>query len=331
MNVKNKNVIKIILDIIMSALLVLMFNKNVISLDFHEIGGLFLCCFILIHKLLNWKWIVAVSKKIFSKDLAFKLRFSYIIDFLLLISMTTILVSGISISKVVFTGISLPGGNFKVLHYFASALSLILVGIHIGLHWGFVMGMFKKYVKIPAAIAKPISIILVIAVVLFGSYSMFTSNFSRWLTAPFTTNNIKGRQPPADFDFKTDVSDSSTSNSTIDSNVNSRSQSTDNIQQNQQSQDRNQNSTNKTKPGNKAFGKGERPSGEDFHPKGERMAPDGKSFPSGGKHGPQGGSSNVLSVILSFTSIIGFFAAITYYCEKLLRRSKKRSQVIIEN
>ena len=58
LKVKNLNIIKIALDIIMSALLVLMFNKNVISMEFHEIGGLIVCCFILIHKLLNWKFAV---------------------------------------------------------------------------------------------------------------------------------------------------------------------------------------------------------------------------------------------------------------------------------
>lgn len=286
LKIKNKNLIKIVLDIILSALLVLMFNKNVISLNFHEIGGLFLGGFILIHNLLNWKWIVAVSKKIFSKDLAFKLRLGYILNFLLLITMALIIVSGIFISKTLFTGISLHGGNWKIIHYAAAALSLILVGIHIGLHWGFIIGMFKKYIKIPTAIAKPISIILVIAVVLFGSYSMFTSNFRMWITAPFTSTQMEGGQRPMNFDLQTDVDDS-------------------------------------TKPnGDKAFGKGERPSGEGLPQKGDR------TFLGGGEHG---GSSSVLSVILTFTSIMGVFATITYYCEKLIKRRKKPSQAIIQN
>jgi len=310
--IKNLNVIKIIFDIILSVLLVLMFNKTVISMEFHEIGGLILCAFFVIHILLNRKWIVSVSKKLFSKDLAFKLRFGYVIDFLLLIAMSAVLVSGIFISKVVFTGISVHSGSWKIIHFFAAALLLVLVGIHVGLHWGFVTGMFKKYVKLPGAIAKPVSIILVSAVVLFGSYSVATSNFNSWLTAPFTANQMKGGQPPLNF-----TPDSNTEGLSADSNTNNSSQksdtgnATDNIEQNQQNQDQNQ-TLDKNESGPKQDGK---------------MPPDGRGFPGDRE---RGGDSNALNVILTFTSIIGVFAAITYYCEKLLRR-KKQSHAIIQN
>jgi hypothetical protein len=350
LQIKNKNLFKIIFDIIMSVLLVLMFNKNVISLDFHEIGGLFLCGFFIIHNLINWKWIVVISKKIFSRDLAFKLRFGYIIDFLLLLSVAAILVSGILISKVVFTGLSIPGGNWKVLHYFASALSLILVGIHVGLHWGFVMTMFKKYVKVPAALAKPVSIILVIAVLAFGLYSIYSSNFKMWLSSPFTNSQMEGGRAPMNFDSQSSSSNSGTDNAAPaqDSSSNSSSnpsdnsstannssaqqadnnKAADNIDQNQQ----NQNGTRPAKPdeGN-GTGKG-RPNGDGFSKNGDNMPPNGKGFPDGepGEHGKGGNSSNILNVILTFISIIGVFAAITYYCEKLLRK-RKSSQLIINN
>lgn len=356
--IKHINLIKIIFDIIISALLVLMFNKNVISLNFHEIGGLILLGCFLIHKLLNWKWIVEVSKKIFSKDLNFKLRFGYIIDILLLLAMVTILISGIFISKVLFTWISSPGGNWKVLHYFVSALSLILVGIHIGLHWRFVMGMLKKYVKLPALVARIASIVLVIAILLFGSYNIYSSNFRMWLTAPFTSNHMKGGQRPINSDSQpgglnpgTNVapeqnSDSSDGNiapsqngkasndSTADNSSqkpNKNNQATDSIQQDQQNQDQKQEGTRPSKPnGVKAFNKGNKPSGDRFPQDRKEIPQDSKGFPGKGVHGEQGGDSNVLSVILSFTSIMGVFATITYYCEKFLRK-RKSSKAIIQD
>ena len=62
-----KNGWKFILDILMALLLALMYNKRALGIAFHEIGGLALCGLFIIHKLLNWKWIKAVSTGLFSR------------------------------------------------------------------------------------------------------------------------------------------------------------------------------------------------------------------------------------------------------------------------
>lgn len=302
LKIKNLNIIKILLDIVMSVLFVLMFNAKVISLNFHELGGLFVCALFLFHKLLNWKWIVAVSKKIFIKNLNIKTRLGYIIDFLLLISVTAILVSGIFISKLLFRNIDSQGLPWQMIHYFASAVSLILVGIHVGLHWGFVMSMFKKHIKIPIAIAKPLSIILVIAIVIFGSYSMFTSSFTRWLELPFTSSQMgefKGMERPSDFEFDTDTDSPKAKGS-------------------------------KSFPGGE---KGELPEGfekgkltEGFD---KEQVPEG--FEKGNFEGRRPGGTGAMSILITFSFIIGFFGVVTYYIEKLLKRRKSHKTLTISS
>ncbi len=275
---KHINVFKIVLDLIMAVLLVLMYNAKVINLEFHEIGGLFAGFLVLVHIVINWKWVASVSRKIFSKNLAHKLRFGYIINLLLLLSMVLVIVSGIFISKVVFTGLAIHGGNWKMLHYTSAASLLILVGIHLGLHWGFVMGMFKRFNKFPAAAAKPICILLAAIIILFGSYTMYTSNFKMWVSAPFTAGaQIKGQFPAG---FGQNVNSNTVSNSTQDRPVRSEG---------------------------------------DFNSKGVGQ---GRGNQPGG-HGTE--VSGVLNVILTYTSIIGAIAAITYYIEKLLRRKSRVS------
>jgi hypothetical protein len=64
-----KNIIKILLDVMMAAILVLLYNSHAISLAFHEIAGLFI-----IHCLLNKKWITAITAKFFNKSLAPRIR-----------------------------------------------------------------------------------------------------------------------------------------------------------------------------------------------------------------------------------------------------------------
>lgn len=354
LTIKKINLIKISLDVVMAVILFLMYNSKVVSLNFHEIGGLFVCGLFLIHKLINWKWIAAVSKKLFTKDLNIKLRLGYIVDFLLLISMTAILVSGIFISKIVFRNLSMNvSGIWRTLHYCVSAVSLILVGIHLGLHWNFVTGIFKKYVKIPSMIAKPVSILLVIAVVAYGSYNIVTTSFTQWLTMPFTAGQMgsfEGKQSPRDFnpgdfnpgDFNPDQSGDSTNGVVPDQNapsdnsssgsssVTGKSMSTnpttdnnsgnDNIQDPQQNQSQDQ-SQSQGRPG-----KGTRPEGGNFKGGGFR----GSDF-EGGR--PGAGGSSALNILLTYGSIVGFFAAVTYYIEKLLKaRSRKtKAELLPEN
>jgi hypothetical protein len=282
---------------VMSVLFVLMFNAKVISLDFHELGGLFVCVLFLFHKLLNWKWIVAVSKKIFNKDLNFKTRLGYIVDFLLLISVTTILVSGIFISKILFRNIDSRSLPWQMIHYFASAVSLILMGIHIGLHWGFVMGMFEKYLKIPNVIATPLSIILVLAIVILGLYNIFTSSFTRWLESPFTSSQMgefKEKERPANFEFDSGK-----------------------ISENPSEMDL----------GGKSFEKGEKGKLPEGFDKGQ--FPEG--FQKGNFEGKRSGGNGALSIVITYTSIIGVFGVVTYYIEKLLKRKKSHKTLTISS
>lgn len=187
---KNKNGIKILLDSMMIILLVLMFNKNVISMSFHEIGGLVVCGLFVIHMLLNYKWIIGVSKKLFSRGLKFKTRLGYMINVLLLLVMAFIGVSGILISKTIFSGISSNNMFWKIGHQVVAGYGIILVGIHIGLHWDFLRNHFKKFIKIPIKIEKTLGMICAVLIMVYGMYSMGTSNFTRWLVSPFTMSQI---------------------------------------------------------------------------------------------------------------------------------------------
>lgn len=194
-----KNIIKIILDVGMAVLLFLMYRSRAISLTFHEAGGLAVCGLFVIHKLLNWKWIAGVTRKLFSKTLPARTRLGYLVDFALLLSVGFIAVSGVMISEALFPQIAAKGMLWKSGHYFASAISLILVGVHIGLHWSFLRGMFAKGIRLPAKIARPIGIVLLAALVLFGCYSLAVSSFAGWFAAPFTASIAHGGFASGDF------------------------------------------------------------------------------------------------------------------------------------
>ncbi len=179
------NVMRISLDVVMAVLLILMYKKTAISLEFHEVGGLVVGGMFLIHNLLNRKWIVGITRRVFGKALAPRVRVGYAVDVLLLVSMVLIALTGIMISQTILTGISGNVAVGRLMHYFFSAAALVLVGIHIGLHWSFIRTSFAKVLRLPRAVARPLGIVCLAAVLVYGGYSMVTSSFARWLTDPF--------------------------------------------------------------------------------------------------------------------------------------------------
>lgn len=180
-----KNNLKILLDLVMAITFALLFNKMVIAGQaFHEIAGLAVGLAFVIHHLFNWRWIKQVTLNIFKK-VAVKTRIGYLVDVLLLITMGYILVSGMLISKILFP--NLRYGNelfFKITHMSAPYLALMLLGVHLGLHWNWVMGMFKKIFGITKqkVITGYIAKAAVVVVLAFGVYNIYSTDYMAKLT-----------------------------------------------------------------------------------------------------------------------------------------------------
>ncbi len=171
-----KNKIKLALDIAMAILFITFFNKNLMGLRFHAVTGVVFVLFILIHLVLNRKWIVTMTKRLFDKKIKIKTKISYILSLLLVVSIGYIIVSGVMIMKAP----SYDRAMFwKMVHFGVSYLSLALIGIHIGLYWNWVMNIFKKIFNIKTSnnITKRISAILVLLLLIFGGYTMYAENY----------------------------------------------------------------------------------------------------------------------------------------------------------
>jgi thiosulfate reductase cytochrome b subunit len=75
-------------------------------------------------------------------------RFNYILELLILIGFTLIIISGMAIAKTMnFSWLGFTKENFiiwRFMHTSVSMIVLMLVGIHVGLHWNWVVARFKK-------------------------------------------------------------------------------------------------------------------------------------------------------------------------------------------
>ena len=178
---ENKNNLKLLIDLLMAITFVLLFNKMVLGgLVFHEIAGIGIGLGIFVHILVNIQWVKKVTIRLFDRKLPRKTRLGYLLNLLLLISMIFILVSGVLISKILFPNLRLGNESwFKLSHISISYLTLILIGIHIGLHWKWIINYSKKLFNIKSS--KATSVIAKLAMVIllvFGSYEILATNFA---------------------------------------------------------------------------------------------------------------------------------------------------------
>ncbi|MGC5327204.1 DUF4405 domain-containing protein [Brevibacillus sp. SYSU BS000544] len=144
-----KNRWKFWFDIVLAILFGLLFTPEVTSLAFHEIAGLVWGAAILGHICVNKDWVIGISKKIFDKKIKGKTKFSSILTLVLFMDMVIIMISGLFISKVVFSELRYSIGiNWKALHIVSSLLGLVIVGIHIGMHWNWIKQMGSQFPKL---------------------------------------------------------------------------------------------------------------------------------------------------------------------------------------
>jgi hypothetical protein len=120
-----------------------------------------------------------------------KTRVIYIVDFLLVVSWAVCAVTAVMISKSVFS-FHAGGQTGESIHKFAAACGLLLFGVHIGLHRGFFSGMFAKLVKIPKKAGTAIGVVLTVILLVFGCYSLTTTQYLSWLRGPFMTSSMEG-------------------------------------------------------------------------------------------------------------------------------------------
>lgn len=182
-----KNWFKLLLDTAMVVVLALLYRKQAISLAFHEIAGLALMGVFIIHILLNGKWVGATVRRLFARTTPGKARLLCIVDTALLVCFALIGISGAMISKIVFSFNA--GGSWKAIHYFCAALSILLMGVHLGLHSTWIGGMLKKLLHLSPRASRAVVSVLTLVICVFGVWNFCTTSFAQWISMPFSSQS----------------------------------------------------------------------------------------------------------------------------------------------
>ena len=139
----NKTKINVFLDILLAVLFIIEMEEHFTGLPLHEVLGLVFAAAFFLHIILHLDWIIALTRKFFSQ-IIHESRVNYLLNLVLFIAMMIATVSGILISRTL--GLSFDvDHSWEQIHKLSAEITLIVVGLHVAMHWKWILHNGSKY------------------------------------------------------------------------------------------------------------------------------------------------------------------------------------------
>ena len=106
---------------------------------------------LMVHLVIHWRWIVATTTRFWGK-VSRQARINYILNVVLLTWTTIVMVTGIMISESVLPLLGITGSVnpfWSTLHHTASDAIILVMALHIALHWKWIVNAVKRYIVQP--------------------------------------------------------------------------------------------------------------------------------------------------------------------------------------
>ena len=172
--------VKISVDIGMTALLFVLMAYQITGELAHEWAGAAMLVLFLAHHLLNRRWFSGLSRGRYTPLRLLQTS----IDLLLLLCMLGLMISGIVLSRYVFGFLPITGGAAAArrAHLLASHWGFVLMSVHLGLHWGMVVGMVRKAAKLRPSKTRAVVLRAAAAgAAVYGAYAFWQTQFWQYL------------------------------------------------------------------------------------------------------------------------------------------------------
>jgi hypothetical protein len=133
-----------------------------------------------------------------------------ILDILLLADFVIVVGTGILISQELFVSAFNLSNPYLVsaIHHSSAAIGLILISIHIGLHWPCIMSIVKNKLHLKNAnrLRTVLSRVIAVAIMILGVQSSYNQNVFAAITGPLSTTDISFNTAADNEDIVTDTS-----------------------------------------------------------------------------------------------------------------------------
>jgi len=172
-----KKIFQIIVDLAMTAMLPVLMAYALVGEAVHEWVGISMFILFIIHQILNYRWHQNLLKGRYSSIRII----GTVINILLFVIMICLMISGIMMSRHVFIFLHINGGGTsfaRTMHMLAAYWGFVLMSVHMGLHWGILMGVAKKItgIKKTSRIRTVFLRIIAVLIATYGIYAFLQRN-----------------------------------------------------------------------------------------------------------------------------------------------------------
>lgn len=176
---KPKQALKITVDMAMTAVLLLLMTYERIGQATHEWLGIGMFVLFVLHHILNWKWCKALLKGKYTVLRVLQTTLAAAVLFCMLGS----IVSGVMLSRYAFAFLPINEGHSfaRILHMLSAYWGFVFMSLHLGFHWGMVIGIVKKPFKKPSVIRKWILRIAAILIAGYGIYAFIQRGIGSYM------------------------------------------------------------------------------------------------------------------------------------------------------
>lgn len=152
----NQNAVNLAVDIVIFLFFLVVEAPKFSGLPVHEWLGIAIGAGVLTHVLLHWSWIIEISRRLFGKAQTIA-RINYVLNLLLFLAIVTIIFTGLMISETVMPllGITVAKNNlWRGVHTTAANLFILLVALHVALHWQWFVNLVRRSNNAPDAVRR---------------------------------------------------------------------------------------------------------------------------------------------------------------------------------
>jgi hypothetical protein len=141
----------LLVDIAIFTAFLVALDPRTTGIAIHEWLSIALIAAVITHLLLHWKWIAQVTRRLL-KRLPGQSRLNYVVNILFFVDVTLAIFSGLMISEeaLPLLGIHIQRDFFwRTLHTLTADWALFILGLHVALHWKWIVSAIKRYVLQP--------------------------------------------------------------------------------------------------------------------------------------------------------------------------------------